>query len=91
MENEQIMNDDKIFVTTDDGQEKEMTILFTFDAEEYGKQYVLFYDDNSSNDEVFAMSYDDQGNLLPIEDDQEWEMVNEMLEVYNNEQDEQQD
>jgi len=80
------MDDNKIYITTADNQEKEMTILFTFDSEEYGKSYVLFYDEESNDDEVFCMSYDEHGNLNQVSDDAEWEMIEEMLEVFNNEQ-----
>ncbi|HPW53664.1 MAG TPA: DUF1292 domain-containing protein [Erysipelotrichaceae bacterium] len=74
--------DDKLFVTTSDGEEKEMTILFTFESEQYGKSYVLFYDEEDETGETFAMSYDDKGNLVGIDDEEEWEMINEVFEVF---------
>ena len=59
-----------------------MEILFTFDNEELKKQYVLFKNNNDESDEIFASCYDDEGNLFPIESDSEWEMVEEVLGAF---------
>jgi len=77
--------DSTLVVIEEDGTEKEMTILFTFDSEDYKKSYVLFYDE-ADEEEIIAASYDDKGNLFEVEDEQEWQMVNEMLEMFNNEE-----
>ena len=76
---------DKLIVIDDEGAEKEMVILFTFDSEDYKKQYVLFYDEDNE-EEIFCASYDDKDNLYIIEDDKEWQMINEVLETFNNEE-----
>ena len=75
------MDSETLFITTDDGQEKEMKIYFTFDSEQYGKQYVLFYDPEDPDGTVFAMSYDDEGNLMAVESEEEWGMIEEMFEA----------
>ncbi len=54
------MDTNTLFVTTEDGQEKQMEILFTFDSDEYGKSYVLFYDPADEEGTVYTMSYDDK-------------------------------
>jgi len=79
--------DNSIIVIDDFGNEKEMQIYFTFDSEDYGKSYVLFYDP-ANEAEIFAAAYDAEGNLFPIEeeDQEEWNMVNEVLEAFNNEE-----
>lgn len=74
--------DNKMIYIDEDGTEKEMTVLFTFDAPDKQKMYVLFQDPNDDESQVFAMEYDDAGNLSPIETDDEWEMVEEMLEMF---------
>ena len=38
------MDVEKIQVIDDDGNELEFDVLFTFDSEETGKKYVLYYD-----------------------------------------------
>lgn len=77
------MDSNTLYITTDQGEEKEMNILFTFDSEQYGKSYVLFYQEGQE-EEIFCMSYDEDGNLNAVEDEEEWEMIEEVLEVYQN-------
>ena len=74
-----------LIVIDEDGNEKEMIIHFTFESKEYNKNYVLFYDEEN-DEEIFVASYDDEGNLNIVEDEDEWSMVNEMVENYNNEE-----
>ncbi len=83
------MDTDTLFVTTDDGQEVEMKIHFTFDSEEYGKSYVLFYDPQDEEGTVYAMSYDEEGNLFQVESEQEWEMIQEVFEGFQDGQENQ--
>ena len=61
-----------MFVTDESGNEKEMEILFTFEDEEKGRKYVVFADPEDEGEEVFASAYDDEGNLMPVETDEEW-------------------
>ena len=76
------MDTNTLFVTTDDGQEKKMEILFTFDSDEYGKSYVLFLDPEDAEGTVYAMSYDEKGNLFQVESSAEWDMIEEVFEGY---------
>ena len=66
----------------EDGNEKKMTILFTFDSDETGCQYVVFQDPDNDEGEVFASRYDDKGQLIPIESEAEWEMVEEVINTF---------
>ena len=66
-----------MYVADETGKEVRMEILFTFEANE--KKYVIFQNPEDEDGEVFASCYDDNGNLLPIETDEEWEMVEEVL------------
>lgn len=75
--------DDKITITKEDGSEVEMILLFTFNSEEFGFDYVMYYDDNSEEGEVFPFRYDEQTHkLTELETEQEWQMVNEVLEAF---------
>ncbi len=40
---------EKMIIVDEDGNEKEYTILFTFYSDEFGKDYVLFYDENDED------------------------------------------
>ncbi len=76
-----------LFVKDEDGKEMEMEILFTFEDEGNKKKYVVFHDPQDESGEVFASAYDEEGNLLPIETDSEWEMVEEILGAFNEDAD----
>ena len=92
-ENVQPGDDEQLITLVDDkGNEELYKVLFTFDSEDYGKSYVLSYPESASDDEevdiqAFSFTPDDngdasQGNLFPIEDDDEWDMVEEVLNTF---------
>jgi uncharacterized protein YrzB (UPF0473 family) len=72
----------KLIVIDEQGNETEMEILFTFNSDEYGKQYVLFVDPSVEDGDVYASSYDDEGNLNIVEDEAEWAMIEEVLAAF---------
>ena len=79
--------DDKILITKEDGSEVEMTILLTFENEENGRNYVLYYDENDENGEVLPFYYVEKDHSLhELETEEEWEMANEVLEAFLNEE-----
>lgn len=81
-----MLDTNTLFIKDETGKEIEMEILFTFDDEGTGKQYVVFADPQDEEGEVFASCYDDEGNLLPIETDEEWAMVEEVLGAFGEEE-----
>ena len=81
-----MLDSNTLYVKDENGKEVAMEILFTFANEEMGKQYVVFVDPNDDSGEVFASCYDDEGKLLPIESESEWEMVEEVLGAFNEEE-----
>ncbi|NLC34503.1 MAG: DUF1292 domain-containing protein [Erysipelothrix sp.] len=78
--------DNTFFVSDELGNEIEMQLLFTFDND--GSSYAVYLDPKNQNGEVFASKYDDDNNLIPIEDPEEWDMVEEVLGAFEDEQDE---
>lgn len=77
--------DNKIYITNDDGQEFAMNIRFTFDAN--GKNYAVVYPDNNEDD-LYALSYDEEGNLFVVEDEEELEMIEEVISAFDEDSDE---
>lgn len=77
-----MLDSNSLYVKDENGNEKRMTILFTFDNEVTKKQYVVFQDPEQDEDEVYASAYDENGQLLPIETDKEWEMVEEVINTF---------
>ena len=80
----EIKNEKQMVVTDNEGKEHLMQILFTYDNEERGASYVFFYDTEDPNEEVIVMRYLESGELEPIEDDEEYD---EVEEVFNARQD----
>ena len=76
------MNEEKIIIIDENGQEVEMEVLFTFDSDQTEKQYVLYFNPASEDGEVFASAYTTDGELFPIEDEDEWDMINEVFETF---------
>lgn len=80
--------ENKIYITDDNGKEIEMNILFTFDMED--KNYVVVYE-NNKEDDLFAFEYDEDGNLLMIEDEEVLEKVQEVIDAFDGIDDEEDD
>ncbi len=76
------MKENSIFITDDGGREVEMKIYLTFDAN--GKQYVVVYKEGDE-DELYPFIYDNEGNLYPVEDEEEMEMIDEVVSAYEEE------
>ena len=75
--------DDKILITKEDGSEVEMTILLTFENEETGRSYVLYYDENDESGQVYPFYYvESDHSLHELETEEEWDMANEVLETF---------
>lgn len=74
----------RFIVVDEEGTEIEMEILFTFDHEE--QSYVVYFDPTTESGDVFASKYDEENNLIPIEDDKEWDVVEEVLGAFEDEQ-----
>ena len=76
-----MLDSNKILIEEEDGTEVEMEILFTFESDN-GISYVLFTDPKIEDGEVFACRYDEDGNLIPVEDEEEWAMVEEVFNTF---------
>ncbi|MGE8206149.1 DUF1292 domain-containing protein [Heyndrickxia sp. NPDC080065] len=87
-----------ITVIDEEGNEQLFEVLFTFESEEFGKSYVLYFPVGSEEDEneeieIHASSFiqneeGEEGDLQPIETEEEWDMIEEMLNTFLDEQEE---
>ena len=79
------MKDKKVLKFTDDeGKEVEYEIITAFELSKTEKNYVVFTDnttDDRGNLNIFALIYypDDDTRLEPIETDEEWQAIEEIL------------
>lgn len=79
---------ERIIIPDEDGEEHLFETLFTFDVDETNTSYVAVVPVEQAEDEeveVFAFRYEEKGKeendlaLYPIETEEEWNMVEEML------------
>jgi uncharacterized protein YrzB (UPF0473 family) len=92
------MNHDEkhITVVDEEGNEQLCEVLFTFDSDEFGKSYVLYYpvgaeEDDEEDIEIHASAFipkedGEDGELMPIETDEEWDMIEEVLNTFLDEE-----
>lgn len=90
--------ENQITVIDENGDEQLCEILFTFDSDEFDKSYVLYYpvgaeEDENEEIEIMASSYvpsedNEHGDLKPIETEEEWDMIEEMLNTFLSQEDE---
>ncbi|NRO77518.1 DUF1292 domain-containing protein [Lactobacillus helveticus] len=91
----QVNGDDKdrqITLIDDQGNEELYEVLFTFHSDDYDKAYVLLYpaavgDDEEIEVQAFSYDADDAGDvtssdLHEIESDDEWDMVQGVLNTF---------
>src|SRR5699024_897977 len=87
---------ERIIIPDENGEEHLFEVLFTFDVEETKQAYIALTPvEQQANEEVevYAFRYeekeqdDDDLSLFPIESDEEWEIVEEMLHTLADEED----
>lgn len=88
--------DIETFVVTDEnGKEITCEIIMTFDSDDFNKSYVVYQIIGDETGEYFAASFNpedgDEGRLIQIETDEEWDFVEEVLESFLDEQEEEHD
>ena len=76
-----IIDDKQMVIKDDQGNEHLVEILFTYEHDERKKKYVFFYEKDNP-EEVIAMEYTDEGELLEIESDEEYEEVEEVFNTF---------
>lgn len=83
--------DQQLTIIDEEGNEILCQILFTFESEEFKKNYVLFYplegeEEEDDNVTVMAASYEEGengiGELKEIETDEEWDLIEDVLGQY---------
>jgi len=79
--------EDKLFTVIDEkGNEIEYEVVLTFTNPDNNKSYVVYKLPGDENEEVFASLYDENnkegGDLQPIETEEEWDMLDEVLNAF---------
>lgn len=80
------MDNETMVVVDEAGEETLFEIVLTFENQEFVKHYVIYKLPGDDNEEVFASSYNpeskDGGELKPIESEKEWDMIEEVLSTF---------
>ena len=88
-------NENKIIIVDELGRERVCEILFTYQHPETEKNYVVLYpiDELDSDDEemdLFAYSFieneNGDGELFTLETDEEYDMINEVIDQFYEDQ-----
>lgn len=79
-----LQDEKEIVITDENGNERTMIILFTYEHEARKKKYVFLYEKDTP-EEVIAMEYNDNGELQEIESDEEYEEVEEVFNAFSEE------
>lgn len=74
-------NTNRMTVTVENGEEKEVKILFTFDTPD-GRTFALFTPLDDTEGAVYAYQYDEDGNMESVTDEKDWEMCEEMFNTF---------
>lgn len=78
--------ENQLIIIDESGNEIVCEIIFTFHSEATGKKYVIFQALDDESGEVGAASYIEKeegaGELEPIETDEEWELIQDALNDY---------
>lgn len=89
---------ERIVIPDENGDEHLFDELFRFHVDETDQSYILLtpvgseQDDSEEEVEVFAFRFEDREGeendiaLFPLESDQEWDMVEEMLNTFTEDQ-----
>ncbi|HLR92330.1 MAG TPA: DUF1292 domain-containing protein [Atopostipes sp.] len=93
---EQDLSQEYITLVDEEGNEELYQILLTFESENFDKSYVLVYPTSTENDEdveIFAFSYQEsegglEGELEDIQTEEEWDMIEEVLGAFMEEEEE---
>ena len=83
IERREDMKDNTIFISDENGKERQMCIYLTVELE--GKNYVVVYEEGKEDD-LYAFVYDDEGNLYAVDDPEEMDMIEEVINSYGNEE-----
>ena len=89
---QEILENGKFILTNEDGIEEEYKTLITFKDNESKMNYVVYTDDSldeNGNLNIFASKFKDESSeLMAVETDEEWNIIEEILSEELNKKDE---
>lgn len=85
-----------IYIPDDEGNEEEFEVIMKFEVDGSDKKYMMVVpvDTDEESDEVYAFRYEEDGDdlqLYTIDDEEEWNIVEETFNTLMDEMDEEED
>lgn len=85
-----------IYIPDDEGNEEEFEVIMKFEVDGSDKKYMMVVpvDSDEESDEVYAFRYEEDGDdlqLYTIDDEEEWNIVEETFNTLMDEMDEEED
>jgi uncharacterized protein YrzB (UPF0473 family) len=71
-------------LTAEDGTQSTFKVLFTYYSERFQKDYAVFYNEADEN-HLIAYSYDENKTLSPLQTQEEYELLNQALQRFDEE------
>ncbi len=89
-----MLEENQLTVIDENGSELLCEILSTFESDDYGRSYVVYYPAGSDTEEdvdlhvsaFIPASGNEGGELIPIEDEKEWDMIEEVINTFLDEE-----
>ena len=92
-----MIEENQLTVIDENGTEILCEILFTFESDDYDRSYVVYYpagaenEDADGNVDLHVSAFipaqgDEGGELIPIEDEKEWDMIEEVINTFLDEE-----
>lgn len=75
--------DNRLWITDESGKECMMQIVMRFSSPDQSKNFVLIKDPDDESEDTYAYSFDEDGNMYAVEDEEELELCAQMLDAYN--------
>ncbi len=79
------MEEKTLRVIDENGNEHDYEIVLTFKSDQTQKNYVV-YKEPGDSDEVYAAIYNEEdkdgGRLQPVESEEEWDIIEEVLNTF---------
>lgn len=76
-----MFNTTRMTVIDDNGEEREVELLLTFDAPD-GRQFALFTSSTDEDGDVYPYQYDEDGNMEYVTNEEDRKMCEEVLGAF---------
>ncbi|MCL2522088.1 MAG: DUF1292 domain-containing protein [Erysipelotrichales bacterium] len=79
--------ENELTIIDEEGVEQKCRILFTHHSAEFNKDYLVYeiIEKDAITAAIFVQNDDETGQLFPIESEEEWQMLDDLMEQWEDE------